>query len=483
MTKVVARQAEQAILQEALTSRDPEFIAVYGRRRVGKTHLVRGFFGTRAHLFELTGMKDASLRAQLGNFADILGKSFGSRLPVPVPASWLDAMKLLAAAVEERGSRQNVVLFFDELPWLAGRRSGFLEALGYFWNSWVSRFPHVSVVVCGSAASWMLDRVIHHKGSLHNRITRRIRLLPFSLRETKAYLRYRKVFLSTRQLLEIYMVMGGVPAYLNQVRPGQSAAQNIDIACFSKDGYLADEFDLLYASLFTKAERHRKAVELMAQHPGGVTRQMLIEATGLAGGALTGVLRALGESGFISVDVPLGKRSRDSTYRLIDEYTLFYLRWIRKAPKRVFTSNESGYWLQNYATPAWRVWAGLAFEAVCRKHTREIRHALSIGGVAATEATWFYRPRSKDEDGAQIDLLFDRADQCVTLCEMKFTDSPYRITKRYAGDLRRKLTVFRQHTNSRKSLFLVMVTAEGLTPNTYSDELVSAVVTAEDLLR
>ena len=275
----------------------------------------------------------------------------------------------------------------------------------------------------------------------------------------------------------------GIPAYLNQIRPGRSAAQNIDIACFSKDGYLADEFDLLYASLFTKAERHRKAVELMARHPGGVTRKQLIEAAGLTGAALTGVLRALQESGFISVDVPLGKHSRDSTYRLIDEYTLFYLRWIRKAPMSVFTRNDTGYWMQKYATPAWRVWAGLAFEAVCRKHTGEIRHALSIGGVAATEATWHYRPRSEDGNGAQIDLLFDRADRCVTLCEMKFTDGPYRITKAYAEDLRRKMTVFKRHTRSRKSLFLVMVTAEGLIPNKYSDELVSAVVTTEDLFR
>ncbi len=481
MPDLVGREREKALLAQIRSSRDPELLAVYGRRRVGKTFLISRFFGHEDTYFELTGVQGAKLADQLANFADECNRRLSGRSPAAVPSSWREAFRTLVKALEEKPTRGKTVLFFDELPWLASRRSGFLQAFEYFWNSWASKQRDLIVVICGSAASWMLRKIIYAKGGLHNRVTRRIRLMPFTLTETEEYFRKRNVRLDRHQILELYMAIGGIPHYLRQVRPARSAAQSIDELCFSKDGFLSDEFERLYASLYEKHEAYVRVVETLARRRSGYTRTDLLRAAHLpSGGSSSQILSALEESGFIERYIPFGKQVKEAVHRLTDEYSLFYLAWIRKARPATSRHRRDGYWLQLRRSPLWHSWAGYAFEEICWKHIDRIRQGLGISGIRTEESVWQCQGNEQGP-GAQIDLLIDRSDGCLTICEMKCSQSPFTITKAYATDLRRKVQVFRERTGTKKTIFLVMVTTLGTGHNAYYDELISEELTLDAL--
>lgn len=307
-------------------------------------------------------------------------------------------------------------------------------------------------------------------------MTRRIRLLPFTLAEARAHLASRGIDLGLYQMLELYLAVGGIPHYLKEIQRGESAAQIIDRVCFSDAGLLRDEFDLLYQSLFERSERHRKVVRALASKPGGLTRQQLTKSADVpSGGTLTKLIEELETSGFIQRQSRFGRRIKDAVLYLSDPYSRFYLRWIE--PHR---SGADHVWATRRGTPAWCAWSGRAFEAVCLQHVSQLKRALGIEAVETTESTWRH---AGDEagPGAQIDLLIDRKDATITLCEMKFSDSPFTIDRRYATDLRRKREVFRRITGTRKAVQIAMVTTYGLTPNRYRDELVSREVGMEAL--
>jgi len=481
--EIIGRTLELRTLERIRSSKDPELLAVYGRRRVGKTHLIRNFFEQQEIYFEVTGQKDATMAEQLRNFADAFSERFLRRHRIETPGNWNDALKLLGQEIDaQNASSGKVVIFFDELPWLASRRSGFLQTLDYFWNTWASRRKNIVVIVCGSAASWMINRLVHARGGMHNRITDRIRLLPFSLSETASYLASRRVHLDQKQILELYMATGGVPHYLRQVQRGESAAQAIDRICFTKDGALSDEFNQLYASLFDNSDQYLAVVRALARKRAGLTRTELLDETGLpSGGSTSKVLEALLESGFIASYVPLGKRTRDAVYRLADEYSLFYLTWIEPAPRSVLSSAQGGYWIQCHRGRSWPAWAGFTFEGICQKHAPEIKRALGISGIQTAETGWFHRSRGGSDPGAQIDLLIDRSDGCVNLCKVKFADTKFAITKRYAESLRNKIEVFRGQTATRKTVFLTLITTRGVQKNRHCEELVDSQVTLENL--
>lgn len=479
---ILGRREEKAILERASRSPDPELVAVYGRRRVGKTHLVREFFDD-AICFEIVGKHDASLRDQLDNFSQALGKAIGMGIQPQRPSSWPEAFLQLeqflesSARNDEKGKR---VAFFDELPWLNTPRSKFLSSLEHFWNSWGSRRRDFILVICGSAASWMLQNIVRARGGLHNRLTRQIRLLPFTLSETREFLQTRGVDLTPFQIVELYMTMGGVPHYLKQADPGLSAAQVIDRTCFSSQGLLRDEFPKLYASLFENDEQHQKIVKTLAKKRQGLTRNEILELVGLqSGGSSSQRLAELEESGFIQSHIPFGKKANDALYRLSDEYSLFYLDWISPLGKR---SPGDGYWLSKRNTPRRRAWSGYAFESLCLKHVRNLKTALGISGVETTEAPWRHESSEKSEiPGAQIDLLIDRGDDSINLCEMKFSETEFTIDKRYGEELRRKMNVFKEVTGTRKNIFLTLVTTFGVTDNACAKELVANSLTLEDL--
>lgn len=479
-SRVIGRKDEQEKFSKALTSAESEFIAVYGRRRVGKTFLIREFFSESLR-FELTGMQGVSLQDQLVNFAGALAKAKGLSETLQPPATWQEAFVQLERHIESlrapaKGRKH--VIFLDELPWLDTARSKFCPALEHFWNSWASKRRDLLLVTCGSAASWMVKNLVEAKGGLHNRVTRKIRLLPFTLGETRAFLRSRGVELTDYKTIELYMALGGVPHYLKMAEPGLSAAQIIDRTCFHPQGELRTEFENLYASLFDKPAEHLALVKALAKKPGGFTRTELLAAAGLpSGGTATVRLGELAESGFIQMTIPFGKREKDAVIRLADEFSLFHHAWIAPLGKK---SADDGHWLKQRGTPKWRAWSGYAFEGVCLKHAPRIKNALGIGGVQTNESPWRHAG-SDAAPGTQIDLLIDRADGTINLCEMKFSEAPFTIDKSYAAELRQKRDTFHRITGTRKNLFLTMITTFGIADNAYAKELVGNSVLADEL--
>jgi len=469
---LVGRVPERRLLAAAMASPEAELIAVYGRRRVGKTFLIRRHFGGEL-CFELTGTFGGALKAQLQHFADALAKTTGGRSRPPPPASWDEAFGLLAKAIGRLPARRRKrVVFIDELPWLATQRSGFLPAFEHFWNAWASRRSDLIVVVCGSAAAWMVKQLLHARGGLHNRVTRHLRLEPFSLGETRAFLEARRVALDEYQILELYMALGGIPHYLKEIERGESAAQCIDRVCFSRTGLLGREFSHVYASLFDEAERHELVVRTLARLRDGLTRNELLAAAALrSGGWTTEVLEELEASGFVMRTPQFGRAKKDAVYRLADEHSLFHLYWIEKHRGR-----SEGAWLRIRGSPAWRAWSGYSFEGVCLKHADRLRHALGIGSVQTEESTWRRRSGDDGSDGAQIDLVIDRKDRCINLCEMKFSEAAFAIDKAYARSLASKREAFRRLTGTRKSLFTTLVTTHGLAPTRYRDAAVDVAV-------
>lgn len=462
---LIGRKEEQAILLKAIQSDEPEMIAVLGRRRIGKTYLIRSVYKDRIR-FEISGLQNANLKKQLNNFAFQLSASFGEQAPAKQPESWLEAFQQLIICLSKTEVTQETVLFFDELPWLASRKSGFLEGLGFFWNSWASK-KNIVVVICGSAASWMIQKVVHDKGGLHNRITKRIYLEPFNLQETEHFLHSKNIFLDRYQIVQIYMAMGGVPHYLKDIEPGKSAVQNIENICFRRTGLLFDEFQKLYPALFEKADNHIAIITALAQKWKGLTRRELISDTKLSnGGGLNRCIEELISSGFITEYYSFGNRKKDIFYRLTDEYSLFYLHFMQGKKNQ-----GVDIWHHLSQTQEYKSWSGYAFENVCLKHITQIKKALGITGIY-TETSGFYRAGTAGQPGVQIDLLMDRKDDIINLFELKFYKETLSLSKSDATALREKVAAFRQQTNTRKQLFLHLITTFGLKPNENSIGLV-----------
>ncbi len=476
MPQIIGRSDEQALLHELLTSGSAELVAVYGRRRVGKTYLIRSFFEKELR-FELTGVHQAALSQQLTNFALALAMQLNEGLPIPRPTTWFEAFQLLTTYLTSAPSKRKRVIFLDELPWLDTPRSGFLAAFDHFWNSWASKQANLIVVICGSAASWMIQHIVNNRGGLHNRITRRIRLLPFTLAETETFLRTRRVILDRYQMLQLYMAMGGIPHYLKEIRPGESAMQAIDRLCFTKDGLLQTEFANLYVSLFQRADRHISVIRALSGKPQGLTRTELIEVCQLtSGGTITGLFDELLESGFVAGYVPFGKTVKETIYKLTDEYSLFYLKFIEGS-----RATGEGTWLRKSTGQSWKSWSGLAFEQICQKHLPVIKKALGIAGVYSEMSVWRYVSSKTSEKGTQIDLIIDRQDHCINLCEIKFSSQEFVIDKAYSDVLTHKRDLFKERTGTRKSLFITLITTFGVRQNVYSTSLVQQQITMNAL--
>jgi uncharacterized protein len=462
---LIGREKEQEILRRALQSNQAELVAIIGRRRVGKTHLISTVYADRIR-FETSGVQNASLKEQLNNFQFQLKKAFGALAPESVPKTWQEAFFALINCWEQNPSAYQNVLFFDELPWLASRKSGFLNALSFFWNTWAVK-NKVVVVICGSAASWMIDKVVNDKGGLHNRITKRIDLQSFTLGEAEAFLKQRGVMLNRFQVLQLYMAMGGIPHYLNEVVPGKSAIQNIEDICFANNGMLRKEFSRLYPALFENAEKHIKIIRVLAEKRSGMSRVDILQATDLPdGGGTSACLEELEASGFIAAYPSFEKKKKELIYRLTDEYSLFYLKFIEPMP---FQGDD--IWKHLSQTQAFKSWCGYAFEGICLKHIPQIKKTLGISGIY-TEASTFYQKGQDNQQGVQIDLLLDRNDNTINLFELKFYATPYVFTKAKADDLRTKKALFQHYTQTRKHIFLSFLSVYGMLDNEHSIGLV-----------
>jgi uncharacterized protein len=474
INQFVGREKEIETLENLLITEESEFVSVIGRRRVGKTFLVQSVYAERL-AFEVTGIQNASLAEQLENFSVTLNLRSQSILLPSIPKTWLEAFRLLILYLENTKKTEKRVVFFDELPWLSSHKSGFLNAFGFFWNSWAVK-NNIVVVICGSSASWMIQKVVNNKGGLYNRITKRIHLRPFSLNETEQFLQKRNINFNRYQITEFYMMMGGIPHYLKEIQRGESVAQNIDRICFGSDGSLYDEFINLYPSLFEHSENHITVIRALASKHYGMTRTEITQQTKLSnGGGLTKVLEELNYSGFIADYQPLGRMKRESIYRLTDEYSLFYLKFIENLKRE-----GKGVWQAFEHTQNYKTWAGYAFENVCLKHIQEIKKALGISGIYATTSS-FYQKGTDGMDGCQIDLLIDRSDKVINLCEIKWTNTDYIITKSYSEELRKKVALFKHYSKTKKQVFFTFIGSYNVLQNEHSRGIIDNEIILENL--
>ena len=467
-TKIIGRKQEIIRLQELYKSNKPEFVAVYGRRRVGKTFLVREML-EKEFVFDLAGLAKGDLKEQLMNFHFTLKRVADNEFPLP--KSWLEAFEQLISVLQKSNKKRKVI-FIDEISWLDTHKSGFLTALEHFWNGWACSKRAIMLIVCGSATSWIVKNLINNHGGLYDRITATIELFPFTLHETEYFLKSKNINWTHYQIAEIYMIMGGIPFYLDKLTRGKGVAQNIDNMFFKKNAELKKEFENLFSSLFDHAENYEKIVEILSSNRNGLTRKEILEKAKMkSGNKITTILNNLEYCGFIrSYSQPTKKT--EIIYQLIDSFTLFYYYFMRKNKFR-----DEKFWTNMLNKPQHNTWAGLSFEILCLLHVREVKKKLEVLGVQSSEYAW---RNNNAEQKVQIDLLLDRADNIINLCEIKYSNLPCSITKDCEEKLREKIEIFRQETLSRKAIHLLMLTTFGVKQNKYSG-IVQNEITLDDL--
>ena len=468
---MIGRKEEVRLLKDIAAMDRSQFVVVYGRRRVGKTYLVRETFDYQ-FTFTHTGVEKGTLAEQLDAFYESL---VSQGLPeCDKPENWMEAFRLLKRLLLSSADKRKIV-FIDELPWMDVPKSRFVTALEHFWNGWCAARKDIVLIVCGSATSWMIRKVLRNKGGLFNRANRVICLKPFTLGQCEEYMRERGVSMGRRELAEGYMIFGGSPYYWSLLDAGLSLAQNVDRFCFTASGELVSEYRRLYASVFRRPESYMKIVTALFDKASGLTRDELTLAIKLPNnGRLTTLLEELEESGFVRQYVPIGRKKRGAVYQLMDSFTIFHLTFMQGR-----SSSRRGFWLNSVGTPARMAWEGLAFERVCMWHQDEIKAALGIAGVSSEIASWRSEQR---EHGAQIDLLIDRRDGVVNLCEIKFSMGQFEIKDSYEKTLRHKLGLFMDEAGARKSVHLTLITTCGVKRNKHSG-IVQSEVTLNDLFR
>jgi len=469
---MVGRKEETAELLSYVSSKRSEFIAVYGRRRVGKTYLVYETVGQ--HLsFYVTGRYKVSQSEQIENFYKELEKSGWKGI---APTTWSEAFDALASLLE-KSKKTRKIIFIDEIPWMDAKRSSFKSALDHFWNSWAARRKDIVLIVCGSATTWMMSELVNNKGGLHNRLTHQIYVRPFNLAETEEMLKSNGIDWIRQQVVECYMVMGGIPYYLSLLKPNLSLAQNIDRQFFRLGGEMKTEFEKLYSSHFSNPDYYIKIVSALATKRSGMTRGELVSKVRVAdGGHTTKALDDLISCNFIRRYSDYVHRKNDAVYQLIDPFTLFYYNFMNSGE----FDNASDPWVEIQEKPRFNNWAGYAFEMVCLLHVPQIKKAFGISAVSTNVFAWRGR---QDNEGAQIDLVIDRQDNIVNLCEIKFYSGEFSITKKYREELEKKRRLFMEDAKNirpRKSSVLSFITSYGLKQNTYSTDIV-ATATMEDL--
>lgn len=464
--EIIGRKDELAEMLSYLKDDKPHLLAVIGRRRVGKTFLIREAF-KKNKVFEMTGLKDAETNKQLINFTLQMNSYFKNEEQHSIPEDWLRAFSFLSNAIDDLKPNIKPVVFFDEIPWIAVKKSGFTEALGHWWNNWASQ-RNIIVVICGSAASWMIEHIVNAKGGLHNRITKLITLMPFTLSETKEFLEAKRIKISNYQIIQIYLAIGGIPHYLEQIQKGKSASQNIQSMCFDKDGILKNEFENLYSALFDNAKNHIKVIKALSSKSKGLARQEILKISGMNdGGYFSEILKELETSGFITIFEPLEKKKKDTLYRLTDEYSLFYLQFIEGKSKL-----DSSNWIKISQSQEYKIWCGYAFENLCIKHANKIKEALGILGVQTKVNSFLHRKNKAYEKGFQIDLLIDRKDDIINICEMKFYAEEFSITADYAKNIRTKKEGLKTVTGTKKMIHITFITTYGVFENQNKIDLV-----------
>lgn len=475
--QIIGREYEQKLIKNCMESGKSELIAIYGRRRVGKTFLIKKFFNEKFD-FSFTGIYNTSRAVQLSRFQKNLEQHWNR--PLKRIKDWFEAFDQLKEYLDTL-AKEKIIVFLDEIPWMETRRSNFLSAFTLFWNEWGASKENLKLFVCGSATTWMLSNIIGDKGGLYGRVSRAIHLAPFNLKETETFLKDVKgVELNRYKILEVYMVMGGIPFYLDMLEKNIPLEASIDNLFFKQGGPLRTEFTFLFRSLFQESRIHKRVVEALAEKQKGMTRQELMGAIGYQeGGALTTVLENLQKCDFIRKYQEIGKLERDTRYQLSDLFSLFHLKFVEN-----HDGQDESFWSKVQGKGMANAWVGYAFEQVCFHHVSQIKHALSIGGVLSNVYSWgrkgYVDEEGNKHKGGQIDMLIDRADDVINICEMKYVNSPFEITSEYEIRLRERAALFASSTRTQKALQHTFITTYGVKQNIHSS-IVQSEVTMDRL--
>jgi uncharacterized protein len=470
---VIGRAIEKAKIDKMMASNQAEFLAIYGRRRVGKTFLIRQYL-EKEMVFDLSGEKDATLAVQMTNFfAEYLKRTNGLIETTP-PKNWKQAFQYLNTyLIAIAKTKKNIAVFLDEMPWMDTPKSRFISSLEHFWNQDASKIDNLLLIACGSATSWILENLIKARGGLYNRITNRIKLQPFTLSETEQFFKASGIHLTKQLIVELYMAMGGIPHYLKEVTANKSAAQIIDALCFKKSGLLFDEYDQLYYSLFKNAEIHIAIVNILSKKHYGLSQQAIVNETKLPQGSISKALVELTDCDFISAGIPFDKKKKDTIYRLTDQYSLFYNRFIKNA-------KANTKWMNIYNNTTYKSWCGYAFENICIVHLPQILRKLGIQGMVTNVNSWFFTGNA-NYTGVQIDLLIDRADNCINICEIKFRSTNYLINKKDAELLKQRKNTFKEITKTKKNIFTTLITFDEPIKNEYYLQEINSGITYHNL--
>lgn len=477
MSTIIGRKQEIAELERLYNSDRPEFVAVYGRRRIGKTFLIKQVFKDRI-TFQHTGISPADLDGSRNQLKTQLESFYYSLLSHGLegfkkPETWIEAFYQLQQLLVKLDNGTRQVVFIDELPWMDTQRSGFLPAFENFWNGWCSSRDNIMLIVCGSATSWILGNLARSRGGLYGRLTDQIKLQPFTLQECEEYFTHHDILMSRYDITQSYMIFGGIPYYLSYFQKGYSLQQNTDRILFGNNPRLNDEFDRLFNAIFGNPGDCKKIVRLLATRHSGYTREQIAEKTGIpGGGGLSNTLKALAESDFITRYKPYGKSRQGEYYKLIDNFCLFWIKYVEP-------HNEPSFMTQNATSNILKTWRGVAFEEVCQQHIAQIRQALGISGVRTSVSAWT-STGDDDTDGAQIDLIITRDDNIVNLCEMKFASETYHITKEEEAKLRNRIQALKKTLKVRQTIHLTMITTYGIAYGKYSG-IVQKQLTIDDL--
>ena len=472
MNNLIGREREQEILKKAMTSSRSEFIVVYGRRRVGKTFLIKEFFNGKFD-FSFVGTRLLNRRLQLRNFSNSLRKYSKSEFG-PSLNNWFDAFDALSQMLENYHNTRKKVIFIDEMPWIESPKSEFVLALEHFWNSWANLRNDIVFIACGSATSWIVDKILHNKGGLFNRVTRHLYLRPFKLNEVELYLKHNGCNWDRYQIAQCYMTLGGIPFYLTMLDPKLSLTQNIDSLFFSGDNSpLKVEYQELFSSLFNQPEKYSFIVKTLAEHREGMTRNEIIEHCKISGAALTKTLHDLERCDFIFGYTRYGNKTNNVIYRIKDFYTLFYYKFVDK-----LSNYDKHQWAHMQTTPQVKSWQGFSYELLCLLHLDEIKNKLGLNVMLNNASSW--RASRKNSKGGQIDLVIERADRIINLCEIKFSSYIYSIDKAYEQKLKEREALFVEDTRTRFSTVLTMITTFGIMDNQHSG-IVSSQVILDDL--
>lgn len=481
---IVARDYEVSILEKILVSNKPEFVVVYGRRRVGKTFLIKNFFRKKNCIFlHVTGIEKGAFVAQRKNFCRRLSEVFHHNLPLSVPKDWDGVFSILKSTIETVNAKEKVVIFLDEFPWMATPRSKLLEVLEYFWNEYWGNDKRIKLFICGSLASWIIKNIIHNTGGLFQRVTSRLKIDPFDLSQTKLFLESKGVRLTNQQVTTLYMATGGVPLYLEQAQRGLTADQMIDQLCFHKNGLLFDEMKELFKSLFKNEAIYLKITQEISKHRHGISKEELAKILKLPrGGRLTARLEELADAGFIISFIPYQYKERGEFFKIFDEYTMFYFYWIKPNIHSIRSfSKPTGVWLDIIKEGKYYAWKGASFESICYKHISCIMKLLHLKQSSIPYSWRLISSKANSiSQGAQIDLLFDRPDDAISLCEIKYTEHPFVIDKDYFQSLENKKMLFSEQTKTKKQIFMILISANGLKENKYSTQVIDSIIHLND---